>query len=83
MWSEDGCHRIVKLAQWTLTAGVVAATLLQFVGALCVREYGHALARRDDAKALLEDGEGGVVVMSEGGEELWVVKVEREADEKC
>jgi len=31
------------LAQVTLAVGVVAATLLQFVGALCVREYAKAL----------------------------------------
>ena len=39
--------RIVYLAQLTLGAGVVAATLLQFVGALCVREYARVLWRRE------------------------------------
>jgi hypothetical protein len=33
----------VYLAQFALAAGVIAATLLQFVGALCVREYAKAL----------------------------------------
>jgi len=42
-WSQEGCHRIVALAQLTMAAGVVAATLLQFVGALAVREYAKAL----------------------------------------
>ena len=35
--------RIVTLAQWTLAAGVVAGTLLQFVGALYVRGFAKAL----------------------------------------
>jgi len=42
-WSQEGCYRIVALAQLTMAAGVVAATLLQFVGALAVREYAKAL----------------------------------------
>ncbi|KAH6674674.1 hypothetical protein B0J14DRAFT_19700 [Halenospora varia] len=40
-WTPEGCERIVWLAQLTMAAGVVAATLLQFVGALSVREYGR------------------------------------------
>ena len=39
--------RIVTLAQWTLAAGVVAGTLLQFVGALYVREYARGLWVRE------------------------------------
>jgi len=35
--------RIVTLAQWTLAAGVVAGTLLQFVGALYVREFARVV----------------------------------------
>lgn len=31
------------LAQITLVASVIAATVLQFVGALCVREYAKSL----------------------------------------
>jgi hypothetical protein len=46
-WSADGCMRIVTLAQWTLAAGVVAGTLLQFVGALYVREYARGLWARE------------------------------------
>ncbi|KAG9237950.1 hypothetical protein BJ875DRAFT_109260 [Amylocarpus encephaloides] len=42
-WSEEGCNRILRLAQLTLAAGCVAATLLQFVGALYVREYARSL----------------------------------------
>ena len=39
--------RIVGLAQWTLAAGVIAGTLLQFVGALYVREYARGLWVRE------------------------------------
>lgn len=46
-WSQDGCIRIVSLAQWALAAGVIAGTLLQFVGALCVREYARGLWMRE------------------------------------
>jgi len=38
---------MVYLAQITLAASVVAATLLQFVGALCVREYAKSLWMRE------------------------------------
>jgi len=47
--------RIVSLVQITLAAGVVAATLLQFVGALYVREYAKALwmkELREEAKVV-------------------------------
>lgn len=37
----------MALAQLTMAAGVVAATLLQFVGALAVREYAKALWLRE------------------------------------
>jgi hypothetical protein len=53
-WSADGCMRIVTLAQWTLAAGVVAGTLLQFVGALYVREYARGVARTREVGRLLE-----------------------------
>jgi hypothetical protein len=46
-WSQEGCMLIVTLAQWTLAAGVVACTLLQFVGALYVREYAKGLWVRE------------------------------------
>ena len=39
--------RIVGLAQWTLAAGVIAGTLLQFVGALYVRQYARGLWVRE------------------------------------
>jgi hypothetical protein len=57
LWSEDGCMKILVLAQWTLAAGVLAATILQFVGAMCVREYGRALGRREEANWLEEEME--------------------------
>lgn len=46
-WSQDGCLRIVTLAQWTLAAGVVAGTVLQFVGALYVREFAKGVWVRE------------------------------------
>ena len=45
-WTKEGCERIVWLAQLTIGAGVLAATILQLVGALCVREYARSLWRR-------------------------------------
>lgn len=38
---------MVKLAELAMAAGVIAATLLQFVGALAVREYAKALWLRE------------------------------------
>jgi hypothetical protein len=38
---------MVALAQLTMAAGVVAVALLQFVGALAVREYAKALWLRE------------------------------------
>ncbi|RFU32385.1 hypothetical protein B7463_g3956, partial [Scytalidium lignicola] len=46
-WTPQGCLKIVWLAQLTLAAAVVAATLLQFVGALYVREYAKTLWLRE------------------------------------
>jgi hypothetical protein len=46
-WSEDGCKRIVTLAQFTFAAGCFAATLLQFVGALYVREFAKSIWIRE------------------------------------
>jgi hypothetical protein len=61
-WTPDGCYRIVYLAQITLGASVIAATVLQFVGALNVREYAKALWMREITEeeqivAFLERGE--------------------------
>jgi hypothetical protein len=42
-WTQIECERMLRLAGWTLAAGVVAAALLQFVGALAVREYARWL----------------------------------------
>lgn len=38
---------MVSLAELAMAAGVIAATLLQFVGALAVREYAKALWMRE------------------------------------
>jgi len=46
-WTPEGCVKIVYLAQITLAASVIAATLLQFVGALCVREFAKSLWMRE------------------------------------
>jgi hypothetical protein len=60
-WSEDGCKRIVTLAQFTLAAGCFAATLLQFVGALYVREYAKSIwireLREEEGRAAELDSE--------------------------
>jgi myo-inositol-hexaphosphate 3-phosphohydrolase len=60
-WSEDGCKRIVTLAQFTLAAGCLAATLLQFVGALYVREYAKSIwiqeTSEDEGRAVELDSE--------------------------
>lgn len=47
-WSEESCYRVVGLAQLALAAGVVAATLLQFVGALWVRDYARMLWEEEE-----------------------------------
>jgi hypothetical protein len=79
-WSQEGCIRIVTLAQWTLVAGVVAGTLLQFVGALYVREYAKGLWVREmreeerfiraiERRSLSEErGMGGLAVIDEEDE---------------
>lgn len=60
IWLErKQCSRVVFFAQAALCAGVVAATLLQFVGALQVREYGNRLAA-------MEVRESDVVIVREG-----------------
>ncbi|KAE9365241.1 hypothetical protein N431DRAFT_420210 [Stipitochalara longipes BDJ] len=46
-WSEESCYKMVSLAELAMAAGVIAATLLQFVGALAVREYAKALWLRE------------------------------------
>ena len=49
-----GCHGLLHLAQIALLAGMFAATLLQFLGALCVRAYARALAAQDEPAIVLE-----------------------------
>lgn len=47
IWLESQqCTSIMFLAQAALSVGVIAATLLQFVGALQVREFGRRLAAK-------------------------------------
>lgn len=72
--------RIVTLVQWTLAASVVAGTLLQFVGALYVREYAKGLWVREireeervirmiERRVLSEEhGLGGLAIIPEEGE---------------
>jgi len=63
IWLEkEQCKNVVYLSQAAMSAGVVAATLLQFIGALQVREYGKRLAVKD-----LRDG-GFVRVVDESEE---------------
>jgi len=66
----------VHLTQLTLAAGIFAATLLQFVGALQVRLYARSLwvkeiREEERARALLiERCEGGLaVIFEEDGDE--------------
>jgi hypothetical protein len=75
--SPKGCYRMVGLVQLTMAAGVVAATLLQFVGALAVREYAKALwlrEMREESRAITTIGrisvcdERGLPVILEGEE---------------
>jgi len=48
IWLErDQCSHVLLLAQAAMSAGVVAATLLQFIGALQVREYAKRLAAKE------------------------------------
>jgi len=53
------------LAQVALCAGVVAATLLQFIGALQVREYGRRLAALESRESGLVEIEDGDIVEKE------------------
>jgi len=63
-WTPKSCHRLVHLAQIALLAGVLAATLLQFLGALCVRAYARALAERDEASLTESVGMSEVAVQA-------------------
>lgn len=47
MWTPAGCYHILLLAQLALAAGVIAGTVLQFVGALYVRDYARELWIRE------------------------------------
>lgn len=72
--------KIVFLAQITLAAGVVAATLLQFVGALCVREYARALwvwEMREEERVVVGSCDGRWVEEGRGRLEV-IVEVEEE-----
>jgi len=51
--NDEDCVHILQLAQITLGAGVIAATVLQFVGALCVREYARGLWVRECREEIL------------------------------
>jgi hypothetical protein len=42
-WTPASCYSLLRLAQLAMAAGVIAGTVLQFVGALFVREYGRDL----------------------------------------
>ncbi|KAL3418854.1 hypothetical protein PVAG01_09075 [Phlyctema vagabunda] len=69
-YSIQACTRIVVLAQLTLLAGVVAGTLLQFVGALQVRDYARGLWLKES----LEDEECSVIIIREGpGRDLPII----------
>jgi hypothetical protein len=86
-WTPEGCVKTVYLAQIALGASVMAATLLQFVGALCVREYARCLWVREmreeewvrAAMVRGEEGMGEGSSMMETGEEF----VESEEEKFC
>ena len=46
-WTPEGCEKIVKLAQVTLVAAVVAAMVLQVLGAVRVKMYARRLGREE------------------------------------
>jgi len=74
-WTPEGCYRIAWLAQLTLVAGVVAATLLQFVGALYVREYAKGLwmkeLREEGRMIAVENGMPMILEESDDAREIF------------
>lgn len=68
-WTPAGCYHIVRLAQLALAAGVVAGAILQFVGALYVREYARELWMRE----IREDAAAGRVVG-----QMWIPEMDEE-----
>jgi len=73
---------MVSLAELAMAAGVIAATLLQFVGALAVREYAKALWMRDVRQEFRVVAAVERVSLSEK-RVLPVVFEEEELGEKC
>jgi hypothetical protein len=77
------CHAMLRMVQLTLAAGALVATILQFVGALCVRDYARTLW----IKELRNEGcgvEAGDVRIPSKGEErrLSIILEEEEGKEK-
>lgn len=68
-WTPAGCYHIVRLAQLALAAGVVAGAILQFVGALYVREYARELWMRE----IREEVAAGRVVG-----QMWIPEMDEE-----
>jgi hypothetical protein len=81
-WSEEACYKMVSLAELAMAAGVIAATLLQFVGALAVREYAKALWMREVRMEIRVMNSGERVSLCEK-RGLPVVFEEEEMGEKC
>lgn len=81
-WSEEACYKMISLAELALAAGVIAATLLQFVGALAVREYAKALWLREVRLEMRVVGSVERVSLCEK-RGLPVVYEEEEEMEKC
>jgi hypothetical protein len=79
-WSEEACYKMVSLAELAMTAGVIAATLLQFVGALAVREYAKALWMRE---VRMESRVVGAVERVSLSEKRGLPVVYEEEGEKC
>jgi len=68
-WTLAGCYNIVQLAQLALAAGVIAGTVLQFVGALYVRDYARELWIRE-IRDEVADGRR--------GDQVWLPGVDEE-----
>lgn len=76
----------MSLAQITLAAGVVAATLLQFVGALYVRGYAKALwmkELREEARVVACEERRILSLCVERDGRMPIIFEEEEIGEKC
>ncbi|KAI9792503.1 MAG: hypothetical protein M1835_007788 [Candelina submexicana] len=64
-WSKQQCLDIVWMLQCAVCMGIVATTLVQFVCALSVREYGNKLYERDQLKSGVGKAEKAIIVVTD------------------